>query len=344
MKKLVLLVLMAPALACAQVYPFFPPPGMTYTGSQWGPLSSMPSVATSTIVGNNSGSTGAPSALNPLAAANLMAAQISVDVVASANITLSGPQTIDSISVGSGQTVLVTAQSTASQNGIYVSAAGAWARAAWFPAGYVVPQQCDLIVKSRQGTLLGGKTYYLATSAGALTIGTSSLTFTEIANPATTTSYGQVKVSSIATVASLGSFAGATTRDCVSTADTHGTIQDTGDANGTQGPCAVENNSTGHLVLNTGNNSPGGNYGSPTSSAGTINGNSTDHWGFITGLSGATTVTLTFFAAYPNQPACTANDNAGTAVGVSTASGGTTATFTMSALTGTLYYVCFGTN
>lgn len=45
------------------------------------------------------------------------------------NITLSGLQTIDGHSVVAGNRVLVKNQSTASQNGIYVVASGAWTRA-----------------------------------------------------------------------------------------------------------------------------------------------------------------------------------------------------------------------
>lgn len=46
-----------------------------------------------------------------------------------ANITLSGAQTIDTVSVVAGNRVLVKNQTTASQNGIYVAAASAWTRA-----------------------------------------------------------------------------------------------------------------------------------------------------------------------------------------------------------------------
>lgn len=50
-------------------------------------------------------------------------------VATTANITLSGTQTIDGIAVVAGDYVLVKNQSTTSQNGLYVVAAGAWSRA-----------------------------------------------------------------------------------------------------------------------------------------------------------------------------------------------------------------------
>lgn len=54
----------------------------------------------------------------------------SVLVGTTANITLSGVQTIDGVSAVVGSRVLVKDQSTGSQNGIYVSASSTWARAA----------------------------------------------------------------------------------------------------------------------------------------------------------------------------------------------------------------------
>lgn len=52
----------------------------------------------------------------------------SVRCATTANITLSGLQTIDGITVVANDRVLVKNQSTASQNGIYVAASGAWSR------------------------------------------------------------------------------------------------------------------------------------------------------------------------------------------------------------------------
>ncbi len=57
-------------------------------------------------------------------------AKASCRVATTANITLSGTQTIDGVAVIAGDRVLVKDQSTASENGIYVVAAGSWARSA----------------------------------------------------------------------------------------------------------------------------------------------------------------------------------------------------------------------
>jgi hypothetical protein len=53
----------------------------------------------------------------------------SVVAATTANITLSGTQTIDTVSVIAGDRVLVKDQTTTQDNGIYIVAAGAWTRA-----------------------------------------------------------------------------------------------------------------------------------------------------------------------------------------------------------------------
>lgn len=63
------------------------------------------------------------------AAAQGLDVKESVRVATTENITLSGAQTIDGVSVVAGDRVLVKNQTTASENGIYVAASGAWSRA-----------------------------------------------------------------------------------------------------------------------------------------------------------------------------------------------------------------------
>lgn len=54
----------------------------------------------------------------------------SVKAATTANITLSGAQTIDGVSIVAGDRVLVKDQTASQNNGIYVAASGAWARSA----------------------------------------------------------------------------------------------------------------------------------------------------------------------------------------------------------------------
>jgi phage-related tail fiber protein len=64
-------------------------------------------------------------------AAGLSWKQPAVTAASTANITsLSGLQTIDTITLAAGDTVLVKNQTTAADNGIYVVASGAWSRSA----------------------------------------------------------------------------------------------------------------------------------------------------------------------------------------------------------------------
>lgn len=98
-----------------------------------------------------------------------------VRAATTANITLSGAQTIDGVSVIAGDRVLVKNQSTGSQNGIYVAAAGAWSRATDFDASSeVLGASCFV----SEGTTLGN-TVWVCTTDAPITLGTTSLTFTQ---------------------------------------------------------------------------------------------------------------------------------------------------------------------
>jgi hypothetical protein len=89
-----------------------------------------------------------------------------------ANITLSGEQTIDGVATSASR-VLVKNQSTASQNGIYVSAAGAWARATDMD---VWSEAVSAIVPVTAGTA-NANTNFGSTAVAGGTIGTTSLNF-----------------------------------------------------------------------------------------------------------------------------------------------------------------------
>jgi hypothetical protein len=81
----------------------------------------------------------------------------------------------------------------------------------------------------------------------------------------------------------------------------------------------------------------------PTASAGSIATWSTDEWGAISALSGATTTTVTFAARWGTAVACTASASTTLATNIYVSAISTASvTFTMPALTGTLYYTCGG--
>ena len=100
----------------------------------------------------------------------------SVKVTTTANITLSGTQTIDGIAVSADERVLVKDQSTGSQNGIYDCKAGTWARSSDFDANTEVTSGAFVFVE--QGTVNADAGFVLTTD-GTITVGTTALSFTQ---------------------------------------------------------------------------------------------------------------------------------------------------------------------
>lgn len=102
--------------------------------------------------------------------------KFSVRVATTANITLSGTQTIDGVALSVGDRVLVKNQSTASANGIYVVASGAWSRAA--DADTSAEVTSGLFTFVSEGTV-NASTGWVLTTPDPITLGTTALTFTQ---------------------------------------------------------------------------------------------------------------------------------------------------------------------
>jgi phage-related tail fiber protein len=102
----------------------------------------------------------------------------SVFVATTSSVVLSGAQTIDGLVVPAGSRVLVKNQASAKDNGIYVTAVGAWSRASDADAGVEVTP--GLFVHVEQGTVSGDSVYQLITDA-PIVLGTTALTFDMIA-------------------------------------------------------------------------------------------------------------------------------------------------------------------
>lgn len=94
--------------------------------------------------------------------------------VATANITLSGPQTIDGVSLVAGDRVLVVGQDDATKNGIYVVAASAWSRSG--DANSDAEVKDGMSVWIEQGTDNKDSTWVLTTN-NTIVLGTTELSF-----------------------------------------------------------------------------------------------------------------------------------------------------------------------
>lgn len=134
----------------------------------------------------------------------------SVVVATTANITLSGIQTIDGVGVVAGDRVLVKSQSTASQNGIYVVASGAWTRST---DADVWNELVSAFVFVERGTSLADSGWVCTVDAGG-TLGTTAITWAQFSSAGTytagtglTLSGGQFSITNTAVTA--GSYGGA---------------------------------------------------------------------------------------------------------------------------------------
>ncbi|QXI01699.1 phage tail protein [Pseudomonas monsensis] len=102
----------------------------------------------------------------------------SVRVAASTNIVLNGAQQIDGVAVIAGDRVLLTNQTLAKDNGLWIVANGDWVRAT--DANSSAKVTPGLTVMVEEGTANGDSLWHLTTNA-PITLGTTVLTFKMLA-------------------------------------------------------------------------------------------------------------------------------------------------------------------
>ena len=98
-------------------------------------------------------------------------------VVSTSNLTLSGTQSVDGVSLSADDRVLVAGQSTASQNGIYkVVSGGSWTRADDLATGVDAAGVFTFIEK---GTTNAENGFVCTSDKGSAVVGTNNLTFAQ---------------------------------------------------------------------------------------------------------------------------------------------------------------------
>jgi len=107
--------------------------------------------------------------------------KVSVRAVSTSDITLSGAQTVDGVSLVAGDRVLVMGQTDSTLNGIYVVSAGAWSRADDAdnsPTGEVTSGMFTFV---EEGTTYAGAGFVL-TTANPIVLGTTGLQFAQFSS------------------------------------------------------------------------------------------------------------------------------------------------------------------
>jgi len=99
-----------------------------------------------------------------------------VKVASTGNLTLSGTQTIDGVAVSADERVLIKNQSTATENGLYLCKASAWARTDDLAAG---ADASSVFVFVDQGTVNADNGFVCSSNKGSAVVGTNNLAFTQ---------------------------------------------------------------------------------------------------------------------------------------------------------------------
>ena len=103
-----------------------------------------------------------------------MAWKVPCKLATTANVTLSGLQTIDGVAGATDDRILVRSQTTTTENGIYTMQSGAWERAADFDGNRDVTHGTMVLIT--HGSTLALKIYRVS-SANPIVIGTDAITF-----------------------------------------------------------------------------------------------------------------------------------------------------------------------
>ena len=277
----------------------------------------------------------------------LLGGTFAASAVATTQTTLSGVPG----GLQAGKIILLTGQTTTTQNGLWQIQAGAWNRPAQVPSGYTINQECPfvVVVASQNGGNGGGQIWALSDYNNAVTVDTTAQTWM-LNQPYVQAFYSSSAAGGLGVLARTtevqggntygvlvdNTFNAPNTGDCASFFDNVGTITDYGTpAYYTNlGPCVISD-ANGHPWL-TGN----GTGPTVTGTGFTKVTGSQDNSGAVTGTSSGV-ATITFGSTFSKRaPFCTVSAySASVAPYISTAPTATAVIVTTSAA-GTFSYVC----
>lgn len=103
------------------------------------------------------------------------AVKVPCDAATTANITLSGEQTIDGVACVTGDRVLVKNQTDASENGIYVVDTGTWDRARDWDGSYDIVTGTFMYVTAGSAN----RGYWYVSTTGTILVGTTNVTISQ---------------------------------------------------------------------------------------------------------------------------------------------------------------------
>jgi len=116
--------------------------------------------------------------LDTLVDPNLRDPKDSVRLKSTGNVgTLSGNQTVDGVTTAPGDRVALFDQTTVTEDGFYLTAAGAWSRTTDFQNG---SDQSGAVFPVEEGTANGDTLWLLTNDSGSATVGTDDLTVLQI--------------------------------------------------------------------------------------------------------------------------------------------------------------------
>jgi hypothetical protein len=161
------------------------------------------------FAGPTSGAAAAPTFRLPINTELPVVYKVSVVALSAANVSItSAPATMDGVTLVSGNRILLGAQTTGSQNGIWVfnGTGSALTRPTDYPSGSTTMAFYGMAVAVQAGTTYGGTVWFVATT-GAITIDTTSVSWDSLSYNVGTAAVGILPIAAGGTGANTASVA-----------------------------------------------------------------------------------------------------------------------------------------